>query len=124
MRFLRGGGPPRNPSRSFPPYPRDSRFFPPPVPRPPLCATHPPDLKYIDTLTHTRMNEQLRTGLTESHTLFASPTEYYPTDETVPFLPSFPTLSQPYISSAYSSTRFDIFRELRPARTSRKSILR
>lgn len=68
------GRPPRNLARFFPPYP--ARVSSPSAPSP-LYASHPPDLKYMDTLTHTPINEHPARGRA-SHPLFASSAGYYP----------------------------------------------
>lgn len=116
--------PSRNPSRFLLGLPARVR---------PACLATPSDLKYVDTLTHTteravphaytkkgdvshplRLTYQVPPPLPPS----ALPRGRFPFS-----LPSRHLLI-PFVLSAYSSTRFDIFRELRPARTSRKSILR
>lgn len=80
-------------------------------------ASHPLDLKYVDTLAHIRAHITSR----------AYATIRTRSDGRVshPFVsPSPPTIPHPCAHGLYSSARFDIFRKLRPARTSRKSILR
>lgn len=107
MRFL-PGGPPRNPSppsRSFSPYPARVSSCLLSLCLSPLCASHPPDLKYIDTLTHTRMNEQPHTRGQVSHPprtrlTYTYNTEYYHTNETAPIL-LFPHSSTLYILSLF-----------------------
>lgn len=92
MRFLLGGLP-SEPLAFLLALP-GSRFFL--LLRPPLYASHPPDLKYIDTLTHTRMNEQPQTGPSITP-LFASPTEaLLPRERNCPLPPLSPLLNLIY----------------------------
>lgn len=135
MRFLPrgplGGIPPSNPSCTISPYP----FFPPFVP----LASHPSDLKYVDTLARTHIHTRAHVtrewtrpyvhGVTVASRTLSShlpPTEYTRASRASPppSSSSLPTIPHPCAHGLYSSARFDIFRELRPARTWWKSILR